>query len=577
MNEQLAKKIFSLFVNGKIKWNHKDRIDEVEKFAYSMSTGTNQGDMLDNIRPKTESKNQKDQRRNITNTLTKYILQRPRNFWKRVKRSKPITFFFDSENGEAQQIVESMIKKALKTENIIDHCFDEIEHNSFFHPNSFIGIYRVLVEGDEGSVKDVVLETEKFTGEQVVLRNPEEELKFIMFKKHIVKADGTNDPNKYELIMYYDNIRHSVQVDKKSVTNEMAVSVPFGGVPVFEMGCYPDAQTNKTTNVSAFDGAEHVLKDLIRNKSLEDVNLVQHVYAKRYQYVARCKARHKKHGVCQRGYYGGVESKETFCTSCKGTGKKYHGTEQDVISMFLPDKADHSDILDLAKISHIEQLAEFLPKHLKEKVNEAENRVINAVFNRELIQEKSIAKTATEAYIEYDQVYDTLFPFAKRVAEYVCFLYKGAAAFRDLQIMFGFEIDDNFQLETMQELINRLKALKESGAASHSIDFVTKQIAERQFRSNPLMLARMRVEEQYRPFSGKADAQIAFILQSRAVDDPQRVLFENFKEVFDILYSDPGKPFHTKSPAERKKALQAAIEQHQQTIKTNSVFSPIAE
>jgi len=592
-NEALAKILkHSKQPNNRHK-NFK-RAVKVDKFTMAMVTGEGQDQILDSIRPEGEDNDQKRKRRDVTNTLTKYVLARPRKYWKRLKRSNAISLSIKASPDD-QALVEETIKRSTNKKKILPYCYDTIERLNFTHPNSIIAIDRHdIIQGEANAGIDLIIRTFSSSNIVDISKNHSGQINWVLFRQDIEGMDKTDKKAVYTA--YHRDYKLTVIIPGptvKTITSSQTLAdfnedsdVKFeliedrnlSRVPVFEIGAYSDEFTNGQTFVSPFDPAEHVLLDLIRDKSLLDVNKIAHVYLKKYRFVKPCKFEDEAGNICDGGYMNGVKKAENICRSCGGSGKQGHATEQDQVDLVMPETME--ELFELQKLFAYETLPEFLPTFLDQQVKEAERRVMNAIFNKEIFEEAQVAKTATQTNVEYDEVYDTLEPFAERVAQYAEFIYELTAEYlgRSSEFDVEYSIQKDFKLKTVKELTEELSKMRSSKAPFASIWNVQKAIIEKQHQNKPTEVLRINIENQHRPFADKTESEVVFIVSQRKPEDSQRILYENFNEIMNSIYCEREEakqpPFYSLTWKQRSDIIDTKIEEYREKVLSIQSIEP---
>lgn len=565
-----------------LRHKHYDRTLAVREFSHQIVTGENQGKIIERYR-RSESEDLKKQRIRLTNTLTKYAISRPRKYWKKIARVEGINVDHTSKDKERIGDLHATFKNFQDGRDLIQYLNWKLEFLGVTDPNAWVIYERLDTRDAEDQVAKVRVYPFVVPCEDVLNFDYKfGELEWIVVRTKTLETTFTKGAKVEawleDFYLYAPGfLIRAREVGKKTKPekDEKPVKVRVGGagptktflfsafqngtteVPALPVGAYQDEKTEQQSFVPWFDPAEHVLCDLIRDKSFLDVTKTVHAFPKRWEYVRPCTYESKEAGgKCERGFLSGDLTKR--CPACGGSGKSpTFQTEQSVLQLAMP-KGDLKDLLELSRLSHMESPSIDLPKWLAEQVAEAERRVMNAVFNSGIIEKASgqADKTATQTNYEYEDIYDVLEPFAATISRHYELAYRVAAQYMtvpDFTVSHRFPKD--FKLKTLDDLLTELEKMKSSGAGFDAIRSVRLQIIEKQHEDEPQSVARIIARYDWLPFDDKSESEVAMILAGRSPLDFQRVLRENWLEIFVEIEHENDSPQFFELEHDRQKKI----------------------
>lgn len=87
-----------------------------------------------------------------------------------------------------------------------------------------------------------------------------------------------------------------------------------------------------------------------------------------------------------------------------------------------------------------------------------------------------------------------------------------------------------FYIFTAQELYNKLKIAKDSGASVSELDAIRQQISEVEYKNNPIQYARMQLLKQLEPYQDSDIVQLSNLLMKGLVDKNKFIIKLNFED-----------------------------------------------
>lgn len=538
--------IQEIITNGIIH-NYYHRTKEVSKYAYIMNTGKGQEDMLTSLR-KRESKEQMQQRIDITNSITQVPVAITTNYYNKVRRVSGVLKRIDSEDKERLELLENQVKNFHEHQSLEEYIHDTLSHYTFYDPNAYLLILPETVYNETGQAVDLDIKHSIVRSKDVLYVDEYKgNAQWIITKKErYIKDKYGRDIEVYDYCYYgvgmvieYIDVTEGGEVGKlgtvtlenknKQVREFAMFEYPNTSktCPAITLRSYLDAQTHNKTGVTPLEPAMPLLKKLININSLNDLVTFLHTFPKRFVLARTC-----QDDQCDNGYYPDM----TICPSCKGTGADHHTSEQDIVVITVPDGALANELPDLQRFSHTEQPDIATPQYLDGKVNELIRSILLAIFNQEVFSMAEIAKTATEKMLEYQNIYDKLQPYTERISivyQRVVKLMADYYEIEDIEVEHSFPLD--YQFESEVDLIARYNTAKTAGLSQEILNSYETKILERQYRNNPYKIMLEKALMQHKPFSDKSESAIISILTNRANNDYDKVLWENWSKVREII------------------------------------------
>jgi hypothetical protein len=543
---------------------------EIKKFAEQIVSGEGQEDILQRFR-KRETTAQKEQRNRITNTPTPAVISRIRKYFKKVDRVTGVNVKYTNDVIDAR--VSDMVQDFSGGKSLVEWVNETLERANISDPNAYILYGRSnQSDGTTGTIEAVRVRATLIPSSSVTQAEYQygQLTKFVHADYRLVSGISVADYYGYELVngkcvihewLNQKGIVDSLGREKKQVGNDAYLYKTYDPdctrLPLVCVGAYRDDLTD--CYVTWFHSAKSALIDLIRDKSFLDVTKTLHTFARRYEYVKACRNEEPNKGECVRGK---LDITQETCGACGGTGEgALFTTEQEIVRVSF-DNNNVQSLLDLSKLTYTEALNIDLPKFLSEQVESAEKRVIETIFSTGLIQRAtSGAATATEKNYEYEDVYDLLRPFALTVAahwECAVNCYAEYLGIKNWKAQYRYPRD--FKLQTSSELIGQFAEAKTNGLGYDIMYILLEQIVQKMNEDDPSEVQRIMNRFDWMPFVGMSDTDVQAVLANRTAIDRDRVLYENFAQIFKRLDAKYEYKFHTLEVAAQEAAISAEIE-----------------
>jgi len=528
------------------KHKYYDRVNHVSHMATILNTGIGQEHMLTSLR-KRESKEQMQQRIDITNSITQVPVAITQNYYNKVRRVAGVLKRIESEDKERLEMLENQVYNFHAHQTLEEYIHDTLSHYTFYDPNAYLLILPETIYGESGQAIDIEISHHVIPSHRIVMTSESKgNTEWVLVKTVRYITDKYNRSQEVYDYTYYTagNVIEHIDVTEGGEIGDMGtVKIDDGKgneriyamfeypnssktCPAISLKTYLDPQTNNKTGVTPLEPAIPLLKKLVNINSLNDLVTFLHTFPKRFVLARKC-----QDPECDNGYY----PDGMVCGTCKGTGADHHTSEQDIVVITVPDGALANEIPNLTNFSHTEQPDIATPQYLDGKVNELIRSILLAIFNQEVYSMVEVAKTATEKMLEYQNIYDKLQPYTERISiifERVVKLMANYYEF-EVEVQHSFPID--YQFETEVDLISRYSTAKQAGLSQEILNSYETKILERQYRNNPYKVMLEKSLMKHKPFSDKSESAIISILTNRANNDYDKVLWENWAKVREII------------------------------------------
>ena len=127
----------------------------------------------------------------------------------------------------------------------------------------------------------------------------------------------------------------------------------------------------------------------------------------------------------------------------------------------------------------------------------------------------------------------------------------------------------DFKFMTLDELIAEYKNAIAAGLPYDVVEKILSKIVEKQSPDNALTMMWSLMKLKHKPFADKTAQEVAVIIQSRAYDDFDRVLWENHDSIFDDLREE-NEPMVGMTYLEQRRILKTKVEQYAAEIKESN-------
>lgn len=600
-----------------------ERCMEIKVFAKMISTGKDQDEQVTRYR-RFEEDDLKDQRIRLYNSLTKYALARPRKYWKRMHRIEGVrrTFKVDKSAEKTLLEIQNQLYNFMPGEALEQWLNRVLEKYGVTDPNAWIVYERADRKNIEGTPIQTTVYPVIFSCENVLnFKKSYGALEWIIVRntrmERVVSGGAAKDAVLEDFYLYAPGIIVRMREASEKATAEQGekeVDVPmFWGVqattdPTGKSGKPAPAQAsvkskrfflkviqNGTKEVPAecvgvyfdevadtpgqdcfvpwFDPAENVFNDLIHEKSIADTLLTVYAYPKTTEYTKPCRFKHPDLGECVHGYYNDIQDREHLCTSCGGTGEM-HGftTEQAKVKLIMPDGATSSDLIELSKLSHTQDIDIAYLQWLDGKTDRTEARILAAVFDTGLVQKptNTAEKTAAEINSLMEGIADVLAPFGGGMSKHYELCFRVAGQYRGITIDVDHSFPESLQIELLPDAVSSFEAIKTAGVGYEAIVAKRKHVFQKLFEGNPEIQNTIAARYVHKPWDDKTDEQLAQILTGLSSTDPLKVQWTYWREIFlEIESADPN--FAKKPYKMQQDIVSAKVAEFTERIKVEQI------
>lgn len=562
---------------------------ERREWCEMIAQGTGQNEELKKFR-RFEDDDLAKQRDRLTVPLTKYVIERPRKYWKKVWRADRINF--TTTSGAPKEKVAAFLSKFQRfadrkgLEEWVNFTLEDLGVND---PNAWIIYDRVDRRDADLNTAETRVQPWVASCEEAVMWTKEMgrlDSLTLRFERPevVVGKKGTATTNVLQDFRFYF-AGGIVTARQRGLTGveqegEALMEINVAGqtkpvqffvrlwdngtkeVPAAPAGAYADTATKRETFVPWYWPAEHVFTKLIRHTSSLDVTEALHLFAKRWEYTRACTFAGEE-GSCEgRGYLG--NNKNHTCPSCKGQGAVLvQATDQRVSYLKMPKSQTAAELLDLARLSYTEPVNIELANYLVARLTEDERRVWDAVFSAGMMDraDAGVPETATKTNYTYEDLYDVLYSFSQALCEHIELAYRVGAQYEGLNdFQVSYQIPRDLKMKDIDTLLGELEKMRKSGAGYDAMQAVRAQIIAKTAEFDKGRVAAALIRYEWLPWDDKTAEETAQIVASRSPLDPQRVLWENWAEIFrQIEQEQTAPPFHELTRALQQAAIDKKV------------------
>ncbi|GAB4052519.1 hypothetical protein [Spirosoma litoris] len=261
-------------------------------------------------------------------------------------------------------------------------------------------------------------------------------------------------------------------------------------VPAVRLGYILDIETDNQTCVSpAFHSALDLFRELIDLKSLNDIVTKKHGWPQRFKQTPPCPGEMNPETKFRDGCNDGTNTRtgET-CKECGGTGHITHKSEQDTITVDLPDNPE--DWPDLSKLVYTVQPELETITTFDEKIENKKIEIIKTVFSSDQqVQVQSPAKTATEYVVSREDQNNTLLPCADQKALVIKTSILHVAALMNISGIVKplYEYNRDLKLNSADEILDKI-ADKTSKVSSTTLEQIYDDYYQKVYAADEIAL-----------------------------------------------------------------------------------------
>lgn len=549
-------------INKGARHKHYERTVKLAREYKLLSTGENPGELLKRF-VKRETEEEFKQRCDMTMSITPAVFSSLSKPFYKVSKNDKVAAKFKTDSPIIDEAI-SEIRKSFYGSKFIDNQgldawlrtrFIEL---TFLDPNAWI-VYEWKQTDESQAAKVYPFEVPSSCA--INFKIEREDLKWLLIKTkyHYNKIEGDEikvvEGDKYTLYTvgktftfcpYCKEYRKKYGIEAESGKDFLsyikignkeyyseAYNTNLSFVPAVRVGYNRDAETNGDIFVNPIHSSMPFFMKSVKTVSEMDLTMSLHAFPQKFAYVEKCEGESIDR-PCRDGYISGTKD---ICRECKGTGKKFHTSAQDIITLDLPDSKD--DVIPLNELTHYERppidILEFQDSFIKDLKVQAHE----AVYNTTALLQSSISKTATEVDYNMQGVYDTLEPFTEKFSSLWKTSIKVFAHISGLSdngsILIYHRFPSDLKLKSTAQLISELAAANESGAPSFVIDAINDELADALFADDNIERKKLSVKKQLYPFNGKTPDEITMLLATDHIMQETKILYANFERIITDL------------------------------------------
>lgn len=328
--------------------------------------------------------------------------------------------------------------------------------------------------------------------------------------------------------------------------------------------CHDVSVDDMTVRAPVYYPTKGTLNRIVRNASLLAVDVMLHCYKKTFAYDYPCEFK----GAYNRGC-GNVEGKDPKCPKCNGTGSSLHHSEMDLTRVSIPELGDGDEGSDANKVMKLADLIHTVAPNIEstkftyELVESDKARVSSSLFNSVEAEKPVVSTTATAIHIDRQNANRRIAPLAAR-KELLNTIFHHATAEHlgfDDGFTYRYEYPKDFTIETLDEMLVRLRDAKTNGAPISVINSLEADIVKKQYAGDVIKAKNHEALYRFYPMSHLSEQSQISTLLLRDPMDYQRLLFENWSEVTRIIETNHRDFFASKSQSATLRSIVDGIKQ----------------
>lgn len=341
-----------------------------------------------------------------------------------------------------------------------------------------------------------------------------------------------------------------------------------GEVPAYCVAAYPDELTDQKTSVSWFWAGMPVLRDVIRDKQMQDVATVMQAFRRRSEFSPACEYETEQHERCEKGWIYAGEAGRVKCPSCGGSGLRANfNTEQEVLRMVMPEGMKPSQMLELSKLAFEEPTDTTVLEWFDKQLDKHRIRFNNSFLGDGLYERPkgTATKTATEITERTDAKADILRSAGAVVSKGWELFFRVLASCREIgEVKANHSYPEKIDLLTMEQEIANMAAIQQVDIYESKV-YQRHRILAKQFEGEPETHKRIQAWYNWLPWDDKSPEQVAQILSLLSPLDGNYILWAYWKEIRrEIEVATPN--FHLLAYPAQKALVDAKIAEYRERI-----------
>ena len=525
--------ILTLVIDNDLKHPYyKETVELSEKYI-AYTTGVGMDKMLRQF-VRREDKEMFEQRINITSHIIPAVYSQIRKVFNKVPRTNAIHFEYTSSKKDDIEENLNTFKGSKDVDSYLSNRFTEL---SFTDPNTFI--ITDFSETDGSTYADPY-PLEVYSHNAIYFKEDKGTLIYLIAKFTELKKlieNGEIKEQAFDRYVYWDKDRTVVfqevlEIEQdKNYTNidgtiyEVIEPEPYklDNVPAIRIGYEMEQKYNGSYFVNPAESAEPYIKKTIKTVSEMDLTMALHTFPQKLQYLPQCS------GVgCNKGSLPNGDT----CPVCNGTGTmSIATTTQDAITMRMPTD-DDKIITPIASLVAYLSPDVALIQFQKEYIDYLATEIRSTIFQTDTYTQTEVSQTATESNLNMQGVYDTLYPFAVQYCDVKEHIINNVAGIMDVDVETHCWIDKDFKLMNVEDLINMLSTVNNSGANGGVLESINEDIIFKLNEDRPNKIAEYELRKYFEPFKDKSKEQAIAIASTLDRNDNRRLLYENSGEIF---------------------------------------------
>ena len=542
------------------------------RFVFSKN-GEGQREVLKHAREETPK--QLNDRLKLTHPETGAVVKTYSAILEAIPASGGQAPLFEHPESNISERVKTMIDSFYKNRTLYRHLFNHTQKAVLTDPNRWM-LCEKGTDETTGSETAFLVFCESENVPFFELTPDGKTKQFCYSSAYTMKVNGREENfTDYRLYDFNDSIRllHTGKV-KVPATGEFEGYEQYtyerenflykefahnlGFVPAMSMGVYESDESDMLFDLF-YEPAIPLLKELAVTTSLLQVHQVKQLMGTRAMYVKPCEHIEPNGSVCINGYMDNV--KQTECPQCHGLGYIKPTTEQDDIVIIMPNNRE--DMINLAQLQHTFTAPIEIATHYAAQKEELKKSIGSAIFRMDNGATRSV--TATEVNYTESIINQKLIPIADTIENLwefavVCFikLFGGRTDYESGYVV-SYTHTKTLLKESLESAAETLKALVEAGAPLQVQDKAKEQLLRIQMPYEQEKVDLIMAIDTQRPFRDKTAAETAIVLASRADDDYEKQLHENWAKVMEGV-ENAHPEFNLYAEQKRKDAVRAIAE-----------------
>jgi hypothetical protein len=588
----------------------KAKIVEIAEFWTKMTTGRSQDDIIIKFRPN-ESKQQKQQRINVTNTHTRYFSERIKTIYREVDRTDGIKDTLEYPDVEASQaklkVLTDSVENYYGADSIDRFNDDYLLSYAGSDPNAFLltNFKEFDADTEKPEVYPTIISSQNIRSygrdnnllnhlafdESFQIKDKTAGIHYLFTKgfsyklTEVIKGIDVEGKEIITLEQYRTgDVGFNAKIKGKKETQYIyeQFDSKMDSVPAIQFGWVRSIEHNDELILESYLlPAKELLIESIKDKSELDLTLTLHGIAKEIAYVPACNYKADNHKVCQGGIVNGSN-----CPKCSGTGKMpIHRSTQDILTIelpFDPSSTMDAEIIDVSKLHQYIEIPANIIELLERRQEKGEAAIALALFNKNVFNQENMASIAVEAIIQNNKsVYNALYSYAAKRAEITVHQRECAAIYTDTQegLINKRKYPSDFKLESLGELLTWRKMATDAGASIAILRKIDQAIMSKQNINEPKQFARLKSIEHLKPYYDRSESERLATVMLLPSNDIKRIAFLYFDDIIADMDTDPTYKDWAGKPYQEQRSIFSNIAEgyKERFLNSNEIEEPIED